>query len=290
MTSRGGRRAALAIMVATVLTGSAACTSSSGTPAKGARSASAPQARPTAALRAAERATRRAGSARVRSTTALGTLMSTRAEGALGWTDGTTGTLTITYTGGSTADLMRGLDSGSLETRYLRDAYYAKVGERFARQLGGRHWIKYTYDYLATLGGGSGAMLTDAMRNTTPNRPVRLLLASADAHEVGVEKVAGTATTHYSGTVHASDLAADSGLRGQLTRAGVTAETVDLWIDAKGLLVKKTEKADTASGAMNQTAYYGDYGVKVSAEQPPAGDTEDFRTLLKKRGVGGPTS
>ncbi|MEU2775191.1 hypothetical protein ABZ646_20185 [Streptomyces sp. NPDC007162] len=289
MTSRGGRRAALAIVVATVLTGSAACTSSSDTPAKGARSTSVHRPRPTAALRAAERATRRAGSARVRSTTALGSLMSTRAEGALGWTDGTTGTLTITYTGGSTADLMRGLDSGSLETRYLRDAYYAKVGERFARQLGGRHWIRYTYDYLATLGGGSGAMLTDVMRNTTPNRPVRLLLASADAHKVGEEKVAGTATTHYAGTVHASDLTADSGLRGQLSQAGVTAETVDLWIDAKGLLVKKIEKADTASGAMNQTAYYGDYGVQVSAKRPPAGDTEDFGTLLKKQGVGGPT-
>ncbi|MEU9447261.1 hypothetical protein [Streptomyces sp. NPDC048277] len=281
MTNRGVRRVVLAVAAVTALSGVGACTSSAG-PETG--SGTAHQKRSLAALRTAERSTHRARSVRVRSTTTLGSLMSTRAEGALGWTDGLTGTLTITYTGGTTADLMRGLDSTSLETRYLKDAYYAKVGERFARQLGGRHWIRYTYDYLATLGGGSGAMMTDLMRNTTPNQSVRLLLAAGDVRKVGREKVSGVPTTHYSGTVHVSDLAGDGELQKQLSQAGVGKESVDIWVDGKDLLVKKVEKADTANGAMTQTAYYSDYGVKVSARKPPAGDTEDFRTLLKKQG------
>ncbi|MER7838961.1 hypothetical protein ABTY98_24555 [Streptomyces sp. NPDC096040] len=281
MTRSSVRRVALAIAVASVLTGAAACTSPSGPDPKG---TAAHHARSLAALRSAERSTHQARSVRVRSTTALGSLMSTKAEGALGWTDGLTGTLTITYTGGTTADLMRRLDSTSLETRYLRDAYYAKVGPAFARQLGGKHWIKYPYDYLATLGGGSGAMMTDLMRNTTPNQSVRLLLASGDVGTMGEEQVSGVHSTHYSGTVHVSDLAGESELQEQLTQAGVGTETVDIWVDDRDLLVKKTEKADTANGAMTQTAYYSDYGVRVTAEQPPVGDTEDFRTLLKQQG------
>ncbi|MGW2957090.1 hypothetical protein ACWDGI_01210 [Streptomyces sp. NPDC001220] len=282
MTRSRVRRAAVAIAVATTLTGAAACTSASGPDPRS--SGTAPQARTLTALRSAERSTHRARSVRVRSTTALGSLMSTKAEGALGWTDGLTGTLTITYTGGSTADLMRSLDSTSLETRYLQDAYYAKVGPAFARRLGGKHWIKYPYDYLATLGGGSGAVMTDLMRNTTPNRPVRLLLASGDVRRTGEEQVSGVHTTHYSGTVSVSDLSGQSELRDQLAQAGVGAETVDIWVDDKDLLVKKVEKAATANGATTQTAYYSDYGVRVTAERPPAGDTEDLRTLLKKPG------
>ncbi|MEU9151657.1 hypothetical protein AB0D59_14120 [Streptomyces sp. NPDC048417] len=281
MTRSGVRRAALAFAVTTALTGAAACTSSAAPDTEG---GTAHQARAMTALRSAERSTHQARSVRVRSTTALGSLMSTKAEGTLGWTDGLTGMLTITYTGGSTADLMRSLDSTSLETRYLRDAYYAKVGPAFARQLGGKHWIKYPYDYLATLGGGSGAMMTDLMRNTTPNQSVRLLLASGDVRRTGEERVSGVHTTHYSGTVSVSDLSGESELRDQLTQAGVGTETVDVWVDDQDLLVKKVEKAATANGAMTQTAYYSDYGVRVTAEQPPAGDTEDFRTLLKKQG------
>ncbi|MFE3164403.1 hypothetical protein [Streptomyces sp. NPDC059224] len=288
MTRPRVRRVVPAIAVAITLTGAAACTSSSG-PDTGS-GGSAHHARALAALRSAERSTQRARSVRVRSTTALGSLMSTRAEGALDWADGLTGTLTITYTGGSTADLMRRLDSTSLETRYLHDAYYAKVGPAFARKLGGKHWIKYPYDYLATLGGGSGAMMTDLMRNTTPNRSVRLLLASGDVRRTGEEQVSGVHTTHYSGTVSVSDLSGESELRAQLTEAGVGTETVDIWVDDKNLLVKKVERAATASGTMAQTAYYSDYGVPVAAEQPPAGDTEDFRTLLKKQGGTGSTS
>ncbi|WP_033308986.1 hypothetical protein RFN58_25585 [Streptomyces iakyrus] len=275
------RRVGLMLAAATALTGVAACTSqdSSDGPGPGDRAA---RGRSLAALRSAERATEHAESARVESTTTMGSLMSMTADGTLGWSDGITGTLTITYTGGTVADTMRRLGTTSMEARYLPDAYYARMGPKFAQQTGGKHWIRYAYEDLGALTGGSGSHLGDQMRSTTPNQSVKLLLSSGDVRKVGEETVRGKAATHWSGTVAAADVA-DAGLRKQLTEAGVTTETVDIWVDKRNLLVKKVEKARMATGLMTQTAHYADYGVEVRAERPPASDTGDFEDLMRKR-------
>ena len=286
-------RAAVSIAVVIGLWGTAACTGggSSGDPGQSgkARSAGAAHADFATVLRRAESSTDRAKSVRVRSTTSLGSELSMTADGVLGWSGGTTGTVTIAYTSGTAAALMRRLGTTSMEARYLRDAYYARMGEKFAEQTGGKHWIRYGYDDLAGLDGGVGAELTSQLQTSTPNQSVKLLLASQDVRKVGEEKVRGEATTHYTGTLDVTDLV-DGSLKKQLTQAGVTTETVDIWVDGKDLLVKKVEKGRTASGAYSQTVYYSDYGVKVSATRPPASDTEDFGQLLKKTGGTGSTS
>lgn len=300
MKSTTVRRVGLSIAVATALTGVAACGSSgsSGSSGKDAKDdkavgKSTTRVSPIAALRTAEQSTDKADSAKVESSTVMGSVMSMDAKGNLGWGDGITGTLTMTYTGGTMADTMRAAGSTSMEARYLPDAYYAKMGEKFAAQAGGKHWIKYAYDDLAKLGGSSGAYLKDQMQNTTPNQSVKLLLASGDVKKVGTESVRGEQTTHYSGTVDVADLASKNsnltasqlaGLKKQLTQAGVSTEQVDIWVNAQDLLVKKVEKGEMTSGEYTQTAYYSDYGVKVAATVPPASDTEDFTALLKQQG------
>ncbi|WP_416476580.1 hypothetical protein [Streptomyces sp. LKA04] len=270
------RRAVVAVAVAVTLAGGTACTSS-GEPADPAKpsSSAAPSSAPASrdapaptgpsadALRAVERATARAGSARVDSTTVMGGELSLEATGTLGWRDGLTGTLMITYTGGTTAETMRRLGTTAMEARYLADAYYARMGEEFAKRLGGRHWIKYVYADLEDLGGGAGAGFADQMRNTTPHQAVKLLLTAEDVRRVGDEKIRGRRATHWSGTV-----------------GGATAQTVDIWVDDRNLLVKKVERGRTKTGELTQTAYYDDYGVTVSAARPPAADTADFKELL----------
>ncbi|MGK5691541.1 hypothetical protein ACSNOJ_01265 [Streptomyces sp. URMC 128] len=275
------RSVGLVLAVASALTGVVACTSpdSSDGPGKDDRAA---HGRSVAALRAAERATQRAGSARVESTTTMGSLMTMTADGTLGWGDGITGTLSIRYTGGTLADTMRRLGSTSMEARYLPDAYYARMGEKFAEQADGKHWIRYAYEDLKALAGGSGAHLGDQMRSTTPNQSVKLLLASGDVRKAGEESVRGRPATHYSGTVAAANVT-DAALRKQLTEAGVTTETVDIWIDERNLLVKKVEKARMSAGLMTQTAHYGDYGVRVRTQRPPVSDTGDFDDLMRKK-------
>lgn len=257
------RAAGAAVVVAAVLGAAAACTRSGG--------ADTPDERPLAALRGAESATRQAGSARVESDTVMGGLMSMTAKGAVSWTDGLTGTLTLTYTGGTLAETMRKTGSTTMEARYLPDAYYARMGTPFAAQTGGRHWIRYGYDDLERLAGGQGAYLEDQLRDTSPNRSVKLLLASGDVRKVGAETVRGRRTTHYSGSVDADS-------------SSVTTETLDIWVDERGLLAKKVEKGVAGEGQYSQTAYYAQYGVEVTARRPPAGDTADFTELVRELG------
>ncbi|MFG2027319.1 hypothetical protein [Streptomyces sp. NPDC048825] len=292
MKSTSVRRVGLSIVVAAALTGVAACTGSDSGQGSGgddkAAGKSATRVSPIAALRSVETTTDKADSAKVEATTTMGSMMSMEADGALGWADGLTGNLTITYTGGTIADTMRQMGSTSMEARYLPDAYYAKMSDQFAAQAGGKHWIKYAYDDLADLAGGSGAYLKDQIQNTTPNQSVKLLLASGDVRKIGEETVRGVNTTHYSGTVDVADLAGRNSslsegqladLKRQLEQAGITTQTVDLWVDDDDLLVKKVEKGEMASGSMSSTAYYSDYGVEVSTEEPPAADTADFKDL-----------
>lgn len=294
------RRAVLSAVVVTALAGVAACGSAgsshdaagkdTGSHGKGrSDSGGVFKVTPMTALRTAERSTSKADSARVESTMALGTQMTAKSEGVLGWGHGITGTMTLTYTGGTLAEAARQAGADSIEARYLPDAYYANLGEKAAQKTGGKHWIKYAYDDLEDLAGSSGAYLKDQIENTTPNDSVRLLLASGDVKKVGTEKVRGEDTTHYAGTVRVTDLAARNSsltesqladLKKQLQQSGITTETVDIWINADDLLVKQTEEGRTSSGLMSMTAYYTDYGVKVSAEEPPASDTADFKDLM----------
>jgi hypothetical protein len=298
MNSTMVRRVTLSIALTAALAGVTACNSSGSSGSSGkddkAGHKSATRVSPIAALRSAERSTDGADSARVESTTTMGSLMSMKSGGVMGWGNGLTGDMTITYTGGTMADTMRKMGSTSMEARYLPDAYYARMGDAFARQAGGKHWLRYGYDDLAKFGGGSGALLKDQAQNSSPNQSVKLLLASGDVRKVGEETVRGARTTHYAGTVDVADFAARSShltarqladMKKQFTTAGITTETVDIWVDGKDLLVKAVSKAEMTGGTMSSTTYYSDYGVKVSAAAPPAGDTEDFTDLLKKQGV-----
>ncbi|MFB7498463.1 hypothetical protein ACFC09_27885 [Streptomyces sp. NPDC056161] len=296
MNSTIVRRVTLSAVLVTALAAMAACGSGGSDEGGKATGRSTAHTDPLTELRSAEKTTAEAESAKVRSTTALGSVMSMTADGTLGWRDGITGTLTITYTGGTVADAMRKLGSTTMETRYLPDAYYARMGDAFARQAGGRHWVKYGYDALADLAGASGAHLKDQTRNATPNQSVKLLLASGDVRKVGAEKVSGENAARYSGTVDVADLATrNSGLtasgladlKKQLDQAGVTTETIDIWVDDQGLLLKKVDRGTTANGTMTSTAYYSDYGARLSVQKPPASDTQDFTSLMHTQGATG---
>ena len=286
------RRGILPVVAVAALSAATACSlAGDGNASKGSAQPSGggstrADARSVAALRAVEEATARAGSARVRSTTAMGGMLDLKTDGALGWSGDPVGTLRITYTGGQLAEPMRSLGSASMEARLLPDAYYAKVGAAFSQRLHGRHWIRYAYDDLAALPGGSGAYLTDQLRNTAPLQPVRLLLASGAVRRVGEETVGGRRTTHYSATVTPASLTGKdaAGLKEQLQQARVTEETVDIWVDEHDLLVKKVERGELSTGRMSSTAYYRDYGTKISATRPPGADTADFKDLVSSGG------
>nr|BFD83262.1 lipoprotein [Streptomyces sp. Xyl84] len=300
MKSTTVRRTTLAIAVTAALTGVAACGAggTSGDPGKEGKAAGqgVTHVSPLAALRLAAASTDKADSARVDMTVSMGSLMSMKGSGAFAWGGTLSGAMTLTYTGGTVADAMRATGTTSMRARYLSDAYYARMSDQFARQAGGKHWIRYGYDDIAKLGGGSGAYMKDQMQNNTPNQSVKLLLASGDVKKAGEEQVLGRHTTHYHGTVNVADLAARTSrtlsasqladIKKQLSRTGITTETVDLWVNDENLLVKKSETADTRNGTLTTTASYRDYGVEVSVMAPPKSDTLDFKALAASQGAG----
>lgn len=293
MRSNTVRTVGLSVALAAALTSVAACGGSDDGGKNANRGGSVLSADPVAALLAVQKKTGGANSAKIEGTTSMGSTMSMKQTGSLDWSDGITGAMEITYTGGTMADSMKQLGSdGTMKARYFKDGYAADMGPALAQQTGGKRWISYSYDDLAELGGASGAAMKDQMQNTAPDQGVKSLLASGDVKKVGKEDVRGVGTTHYSGTVDVADLTAknsklDAGqlaeLKKQLNDAGITTEKIDIWVDANDLLVKKTERGQMKTGELNSTVFYSDYGTKVTVERPPAGETIGFKELLKQQ-------
>ncbi|RLV68855.1 31.2 kDa protein in rplA-rplJ intergenic region [Streptomyces sp. CBMAI 2042] len=235
-------------------------------------------------------------SARIEGTTEMGDTVSMKQTGTIGWSDGLTGSLTLTYTGGTMAEaLKQGGGDGSVRARYLQDAYYADMGEAFAATIGGRRWVRYAHQDLAELGGPAGDVLEEQVQNSTPEQGLKALLAAGDVRKAGQEDVRGVPATRYSGTVEVAELtgrnsALDAGqlaaLKERLSAAGVTTQTVDIWVGEDDLPLKKTERGETAAGTFSSTVFYSDYGTEVSVRKPPAGDTVDFKEILRQRAAG----
>ncbi|MGW1127000.1 hypothetical protein [Streptomyces sp. NPDC002526] len=298
MLTKTVRRVSLSVAVAAALTSVAACGGSDDGAGKGGDKnesvgRSVAKVDPIAALVAVQKKTGQAHSARIDGTTTMGSTMSAKQQGAIDWSDGITGTLKITSTGGAMADSMKQLGSnGTMEARYLKDGYMVDMGEAMAQQTGGKRWISYSYDDMAKLSGAAGAAMKDQMQNSTPEQGVKSLLASGDVKKVGQEDVRGVSATHYSGTVDVAELTAKNSsldadeiaeLKKQLATSGITTEKIDIWVDENDLLVKKTERGEMQTGELNSTVFYSDYGVKVSVEAPPAAQTVDFTELMKQQ-------
>ncbi|WP_327172172.1 LppX_LprAFG lipoprotein [Streptomyces sp. NBC_01336] len=291
------RRVGLAVAVAAALTSVGACGGSDDGSTSKARGKDAGsgvvKTDAIAALLDVQKKTGAASSAKVEGTMTVGSAMSMKQSGALDWSDGVSGSMEITYTGGAMADTMKESGgNGTMQARYFKDGYAADMGEAMAQQTGGKRWISYSYEDLAALGGASGAAMKDQMQNTTPDQGVKSLLASGDVKEVGKEQVRGVRTTHYSGTVDVAELTAKTSkldadqlaaLKKQLNDAGITTETVDIWVDENDLLVKKSERGQMKTGELNTTMFYSDYGTKVSVQRPPAGETIGFKELFQQQ-------
>ncbi|MFD7971828.1 LolA-like protein [Streptomyces clavifer] len=295
MTINTVRRAGVSLAAAAALISVAACGGPDGSAgSSGADGGGAVSTQAVAALRLVQKETGGAESARVEGTTVMGSSMSMKQSGAIDWTDGITGALEITYTGGTMGDALKQAGGdGTMRARYLKDEYYANMGDAFAANVGGKHWIRYGYADLAELAGASGEVMREQMQNSTPQQGVNALLASGDVKKVGKEDVRGVATTHYSGTVDVAELTAENSaldagqladFKKQLEQLGITTETVDIWVDQDNLLVKKTERGETKTGELNSTVFYSDYGTAVAVEKPAAGDTVDFKDILKQQG------
>ncbi|MEU6233768.1 hypothetical protein [Kitasatospora sp. NPDC047058] len=218
------------------------------------------------------------------------------ATGAVSWTDGLRGELLMDMSGTPAGKRLSVLTGGATMTaRYLKDGMYMRVGGQAVEELDGKHWLHYAYADLAKQGAVGG----DQLKNADPVEGVRTLIASGKVSEAGQETVGGKQTTHYTGVLTADDVAAATGrgltaeqaerLKKNLGTAGITSETVDVWVDADNLVVQRTEQADTKAGPFKVTVTYSDYGTKVPTEAPDPSDVAELADLVKA-GQGGATT
>ncbi|MFE9249855.1 hypothetical protein [Streptomyces sp. NPDC007088] len=190
------------------------------------------------ALRAARTATALAGSATVDSVTEADGVRSL-AHGSLDWSrpGAPRGRLRVRAPGAG----------GPAEFRVRPEAYWVRLAE----PVGGRHWARYP---------------RRAAEALAPQSSVDLLLSAADAHRAGRARIRGVVATHYAGVVHASESA-------RVRAAGVKRQSVDLWVDGRGRLVKRVESGRGDGGLIRTTTYWTEFGTTVPAvPEPPAGD------------------
>ncbi|WEH29258.1 hypothetical protein [Streptomyces sp. AM 3-1-1] len=118
---------------------------------------------------------------------------------------------------------------------------------RLARPVAGKRWVRQRTG-------------TDLV----PAASLRLLLAAADAHRAGRARVRGVVTTHWAGRVRAAESA-------RVREAGVAAQSVDVWLDARGRLVKRVESGRGKAGLVRVTTYWSGFGTDVEVPRVPGG-------------------
>ncbi|MFH8567002.1 hypothetical protein [Streptomyces sp. NPDC017993] len=232
-----------------------------------------------ATLRTASQQTGGEKSAKVEGTVKNGPSNQTM-KGALDWSQGMRMNVDITQSGAQSP-----VAGKPIKALYTPQAMFMNMGAA-GMPVGGKSWVKYDYDALAKKMGPAGALLKDQMQNNNPTRAMELLIASGKVKEVGKEDVRGVQATHFTGTLSVAELTrmqskniseADiNALQQQLEQSGTKNETIDLWINADNLLVKKRELTDSKTAVFDSTVFYSDYGTEVTVEEPPAGDTVDF--------------
>jgi hypothetical protein len=186
-----------------------------------------------------------------------------------------------------------GADSGQVELRMVDGALYMGGGEEAAKEMDGKHWIKFD---ISGKDGGSGGVDSSKMQDQVQQNPAQestFLTGSKDVKKVGTEQVGGVATTHYKGTVTLDEFRAGLKKEDKTTREtrekslkqyedmGVDKLTMDMWIDGDDHAKKFRMRAAADKGPLDMTITFLDLNKPVTVEAPPAGDTVDLAESLR---------
>src|ERR1051325_468762 len=144
---------------------------------------------------------------------------------------------------------------GGMEAILLGHTMYLKMAALSQMMGGGKPWFKVN---LNSLGGGSGLNFDSLLKQMQQNGPAeqtKMLTASQNVHKVGTETVSGVQTTHYQGSVSASeglakrDPSAREQLQESLKKLGASTVSYDIWVTSDPLPVKIISNMNTSAGA-----------------------------------------
>ncbi|MFF1453052.1 DUF1396 domain-containing protein [Streptomyces sp. NPDC058274] len=186
-----------------------------------------------------------------------------------------------------------GADSGQVELRMVDGALYMGGGEEAAKEMDGKHWIKFD---ISGKDGGSGGVDASKMQDQVQQNPAQestFLTGSKDVKKVGTEQVGGVGTTHYKGTVTLDEFRAGLKKEDKTTREtrekslkqyedmGIDKLTMDMWIDGDDHAKKFRMRAAADKGPLDMTITFLDLNKPVTVKAPPADDTVDLAETLR---------
>ncbi|MFJ6084213.1 LppX_LprAFG lipoprotein [Streptomyces sp. NPDC092369] len=181
-------------------------------------------------------------------------------------------------------------NAGKAELRLVDGVLYQSMTENgVAQQTHGRHWADFGPDARFTAGSGLkmdvGGLRDQVGRN--PARDAAFLAAADDVRRTGTETVAGSRTTHYTGTAtldHLRDLVTGKAKAdlAQYKTLGVDELTLDVWVDGDDHVRRLRTQGFGRHGELDLTVTLLDFGTPVTVRAPAADDTVDLREQAGK--------
>jgi hypothetical protein len=230
-----------------------------------------------AALTRATDRTEQLGSAEVKMTTDLGTGTPVTMDGTYSWGDGYAYDVEMDT---AAAQMQRLTDDPSIRVLFVDGAYYYDVDPQPSGPLQGKEWMKI--DGSAVF-GEEGSKALDGSSGS-PSASMKGLKYANDVEDLGRQTVNGRSATHYRAVVDQDHMGrfkeayGDQGsLLGSVT-GGATSITMDVWVGAKDLPVRMTQRI----GAMKVTMDFEKFGGTASVKAPPAAQTGDMTEAVKE--------
>jgi hypothetical protein len=187
------------------------------------------------------------------------------------------------------------VEGQTLSEILVGDVIYLDYPALSAELGGGKQWMEIDLSKASSL--GSLSTLLDSARNENPTTQIAALIASGDISKVGTETVQGQQTTHYAGTLDASQLLSASNsaagltasqlssLKSEIKSVGMSSVKIDLWVASNGLPVEEKYSEQTSAGAVVGDLYMSDWGSPVSVGAPPASEVTNMTNQLNSAGA-----
>ncbi|MEZ0065881.1 hypothetical protein ABIA32_001890 [Streptacidiphilus sp. MAP12-20] len=165
-------------------------------------------------------------------------------------------------------------------TTYLRIAdHFAQTGQH------GKHWLR------APIGARNGAPehtmwgdIEDLQHELWPGSSLNVLADHRGTQDLGTETIDGVPATHYRGQVTAKEVTAHvpasaavrAGMLQRLLASGRTSNTIDIWLDQSGRLLRDKETVPSSAGTTVIDRTYSMFGTPRDIQPPPAQDTAEM--------------
>ncbi|MGW2303625.1 hypothetical protein [Streptomyces sp. NPDC001809] len=273
MSRSVGKRAAVALAAAALVTGVAGCQDGdTGTKSSAASATAKP------GTQSAEKAAQALRAAHTKAAEARSARVEMRLSVAGGTAPGSSTFTGVQAWGPQAAELkvsdssyLAAIPGAPVETRVVTTGgtTYVDLGADLTARTGGKRWLKAQPEGAAA-GDELMLQLTGGLAAVNMDLPKELGL------------LAGSSAVEHLGPVKGGDVRAEA-YRGELP----DGRTMEVWIGSDGYPVKSVVRAESGASVTSLTTTYAKYGAEAGFRAPPAGDTVDFAELLKKVLSGG---